>query len=238
MSSKITIHQVIDDIQFELLQGSVRQDEVGDAIQSVWKHQNQLRTKLLAKLKGEARDVTAQQFQLNDMMLTLLQEMANELRAVRHEQRQIHEWFQQRDLPVPSSRKVDTSSLADAASEQNSMQMESKGPLASGDNGSPSVSINSSADVYSAMARNALDVPIHTRPVNIPVIGFLLQKMRATFHSLVIYYITRLAQRQGDVNQIYGTHILVLMQENAHLRQEIAAIHNQLNSSKQTSTEE
>lgn len=237
MSSKITVRQVIDDIQFELLQGSVRQDEMGDAIQSVWKHQNNLRTKLLASLKGEARDVTAQQFQLNDMILTLLQEMANELRAIRHEQRQMHEWFQQRDLPVPALRSVDATSQVDARSGLTGIQVESERPLVWGDNDALPDSV-SPADVRVAMARSALDVPIHTRPVNIPVIGFLLQKVRATLHSLVIYYIDRLAQRQSDVNQTYGNHILALMQENAHLRQEIAAIHNRLDSSTQTPAKE
>jgi len=238
MGSKLTIQHVIDDIQFELIQGSIRQDEMGDAIQLVWKHHNQLRTRLLASLKGEARDVVAQQFQLNDMTLTILQEMANELRAVRHEQRQMHEWFQQRDLPIPTSRNGDASSLADSTPGLSDLQTEVKKEPAWDGNDAPPAFINNPADVYSAMARSALNVPIHTRPVSIPVIGSLLQKVRSTFHSLVIYYINRLAQRQGDVNQTYGNHILELMQESAHLRREIAAIRNQLNSSTQMSTKE
>lgn len=47
---------------------------------------------------------------------------------------------------------------------------------------------------------NQIDVAAHVTPVNIPLIGALVQKLRGKLHELVLFYVNRLAANQIQVN--------------------------------------
>lgn len=49
-----------------------------------------------------------------------------------------------------------------------------------------------------------LGVTMHVTPVNIPVVGRLIEWIRAKIHALVLFYVNQLAEQQMKIN----THLL------------------------------
>jgi hypothetical protein len=68
------------------------------------------------------------------------------------------------------------------------------------------------ADVEEAMRSDALHVGLEVQPARLPIVGSLLQRLRAAVHGLALFYVGRLAQRQATVNQVYGARILHLIE--------------------------
>ena len=90
MKSWLTADDVLSEIEFELVQGAISRNELGRGIQAVRAYQNMARSEVSqAAQAGEGREVVNRLFQLNDMLITLLQEVAAELRSVRLELRRV-----------------------------------------------------------------------------------------------------------------------------------------------------
>ena len=91
MIGSVTANDILNDIEFELLQGILAQDELGKAVQAVRLFQNQLRSKTFKSLKSSSanRSLVSSQFQINDMIITLLQEMAGTVQAMQLELRKM-----------------------------------------------------------------------------------------------------------------------------------------------------
>ena len=89
MSNFLTIDDVLSDIEVELIQGAVSRDDLGRGLQRVRQHHNQLRATLFGgdSAQLDLRDVASRQFQVNDMLLTLLQESIAKVQALQVEVR-------------------------------------------------------------------------------------------------------------------------------------------------------
>ena len=86
MTRLLSATDVLDDIEFELLQGSVSRDDLGAGIRAARQFHNKLRGELLdpRRQPSSLRDAISRQAQLNDMLLLLLQQTAAELGLVEH----------------------------------------------------------------------------------------------------------------------------------------------------------
>lgn len=180
MKSVLTAQDVLGDIEFELVQGAISKDELGRGVVQVKEYQNKLRSELFqsGQKPPDWQQVAARQFQLNDMLLTLLQEMAaaHQERAVLS--RRQHE-RQPPLMPTPAA-------LAD----------------------SPDDDLwRDTADIENAMSET-LEIKLEARPTNIPVLGIWLHRLKYEMHSLVIFYLKKLAGRQTAVNRTYGDWLL------------------------------
>lgn len=81
-----TVEDILDDIEFELIQGTILSDELSQSVQALRQYQNKLRSELFATPRKLDREAVARLFQVNDMLLTVLQEMATALEASRRVQ--------------------------------------------------------------------------------------------------------------------------------------------------------
>ncbi len=219
MSDSITAEQVLQDIEFELIQGMVPHDELGTAIQAVRKFQNQARADAFSSKHRPAdyQEIASRQFQINDMLLTLLQEMAVQLRTLQLELRRAtgllppplsSPSISELVTPEPGSGRPIGPSLPARPAESNG------GPF-----GESSIA---------AMRPQELRVEQEVRPVRVPLIGRWLTRLRAAFHSLALFYVGRLADQQTAVNRALWESFLELNQTLAHHQQQLQALHDRL----------
>ena len=221
MKHSITAEQVLRDIEFELIQGIVPHNELGSSIQAVRKFQNQARADAFrsGRRKADYQEIAGRQFQINDMLLTLLQEMAVQLQALQLEWeragRVLHPPFPSASIPEP------------LPSEPGSGRPTGSGPslsvsLAEGERGQFVV------DKIAAMRLEELRVEREVRPVRIPVIGRWLTRARAALHRLPLFYVGRLANKQTAINRMLWDSIMELNQMLVHHQQQLQILLDRL----------
>jgi hypothetical protein len=204
MDRRVTAQRVWDDIEFELIQGLPSRDELGQSIRVVQRHQNTLRAQVFGEgRRMDQREIVARLFQINDMLLTLLQETATELRKV------------QLDVERISRARHDGLAVAQPAAPATPA-----GGRATEDTvTSPASPVDADvpADGYSrplsdvelAMRPDALEVHQHEgRQVPLPLAGGMITRLKRAFHRLVHFYIRLLGEKQAAVNLVYGEWIL------------------------------
>ncbi len=225
MAYSISAEDVLRDIEFELIQATIRQDELGEGIQNVRKFHNELRTELLTSVgtSPESREIVTRQTQFNDMVMVLLQEMGNELLQLRQQQRGLNQWTNRHTPAEPRVPQNDSERMRDKT--DNAPAVESNWSLPPLDlpKRTPGVPLASEADIRAAMRRDALSVSLDARPVGIPVLGWMLYKIRMALHNLAFFYSQRLAERQTEINRLYGEQLLALMRSNEEYRRQLAA---------------
>ncbi len=216
-----TIDDILHSIEFELAQGAIRRDELGAGVQAVREFQNKARTTLFeAPGAADVRALINQQLQINDMHLTLLQEMAAALQSLTLDVRRVGQ-LPPRVVHVPA---------APTATQETSLV--SSEPAAApafeewaGDDGP--IGFNSEP-IEQAMRPDALKLKPDVRASTLPLIGGLIRRFRAAFHNLTLFYLDQLARKQAAINQVYGERLNQLSQLAALQQQEISALRAQL----------
>lgn len=199
----LAVEDVLNDIEIELLQGAVTRDDLGQSVQNVRRFQNQVRSEALDKqVRPDYRTIANRQFQINDMLLTLAQEMATRQAALELE---LHK------AERAGLRLHNTPVVSSTASED--------GPRP------PSEDLVRRLDaIRSAMRDDALALQLEVTPSETPLVGRLLGGVRAALHSLVIFYSSRLAAKQGEINHTYGDTLRWLLQTQAADREALEAL--------------
>lgn len=190
----IQTDEVLRSIEFELLQGAISHDDLGAGIHTAREYQTKVRNELLdaPKVPADLRETAIRLFQINEMLLTLAQELNAALRGVQadlHRMRQVSEVTAQMTAPrlTPPAEPAVTPPTESA----------------------PALP---PADVYRAMRPDALKIDLDVRPATIPVIGGLVRRFKAALHDLVLFYLRQLAGKQAAVNQTYGEWVLHLVE--------------------------
>jgi hypothetical protein len=201
MKTDIHIQDVLHEVEFELAQGTVSRDDLGQAIQQV----RQFHGKLRAEIYGpqahalEVRDIVNRQFQLNDMMLTLLQEMSAALHDTQIRVARAH--------ALATSVSTPSHDAASATFDETDV-----GAVSFGNDPLPAPPW---ADAQTEALHQAINTPlrqkIDARPVGIPLLGIFLTRVRAALHEVILFYINRLAERQARINGVFGETLLMLM---------------------------
>jgi hypothetical protein len=188
----LTAQDVLNDIEIELLQGAVTRDDLGQSVQNVRRFQNQVRGEVLDKEpRPDYRTIANRQFQINDMLLTLAQEMATRQAALELEL----------GKAVRAGLRLDNLPLA--ASDPNTPRP-------------PSEELVRRLDaVQTAMRDDALALQLEVSPAETPLVGRLLGGVRTALHSLVVFYTNRLAGKQAEVNHTYGDTLAALLRGRA-----------------------
>ena len=218
----LTADEVLKDIEFELLQGTVARNELGQGIQATRRFQNQVRSASLQAAAAdqlEVSDLVGRQFQINDMVLSLFQVTDGRLSSLQSE---MHSVAYFKTHAVQGRRDEELSDSLDVhAAIESSQQYEW-----TADNYSMDDDMDS--DLVYAMQLDALAVPIDVRPVHMPLIGGFLTRLRTSLHNLVHFYVERLAKKQTEVNQLYGEHIERLEQVNRQQQNQIESLNRQV----------
>jgi hypothetical protein len=201
MKKSLTPKNILSDIEFELVQGAISQDELGEGIQAVRRYQNKLRSQAFRDTpQMDDREVMARLFQLNDMMITLLQETASTMNSLRLDLRKVARLSQHpstADVSMPAMESIERE-RRDVVRIAGDLESELDEALY--------------RQVGDAMRSETLQVEMDVRVPRIPIIGGVINRLRIALHDLVLFYVRRLARRQITVNQAYGDSILSLLE--------------------------
>lgn len=209
MKNVLTAQDVLSDIEFELVQGAISKDELGRGVAQVKAYQNNLRSQLFqpGQEMPNLQEVVAYQFQLNDMLLTLLQEMAATNQEITAQARRAQVRRTQAQRPFQTA--VPTTPVAPPDDDL----------------------WRDTSDIETAMAET-LELKLDVRPTHIPLLGTWLHRLKFEMHSLVIFYLQKLARRQTAVNRTYGDWLLYFdalhQHQNNQLRVQLAELQNRL----------
>lgn len=180
MTDTITAQHILNTIEFELAQGAISKDDLGRAIQEIKQHQNKLRNEVFqpGQELPQLREIIGRQFQLNDMLITMLQEMAASMQEMQLKNKRLQNW-QQTAVTSPTSNTGATTTPPD-----DSIWWDT-------------------GEIETAMAES-LSIKLEAQPTTIPLIGFFLQRFKHSVHELVLFYLQKFAQKQTAVNRTYG----------------------------------
>lgn len=232
MSNFLTIDNVLSDIEVELIQGAVSRDDLGRGLQSVRQHHNQLRAMLFGgdSAQLDLRDVASRQFQVNDMLLTLLQESIAKVQALQVEVRKAARLTLRVNAHGDEpNRPVEIADGATYVATAVAIELDDDVTQRNEELSAAALSIDA------LMRAERLKLKVTAQPVRLPLIGGLLGRLRNALHSLTIFYTNRLGEQQSEVNQGYGEWLLRLYTQNQAqqaelrtLRAELQALQGQL----------
>lgn len=216
---KLTVTDILSDIEFELAQGLVLQGDLGQSVQALRNYQNEIRTEVLGNSRRapNLRYALARLFQINDMLITVCQELATTLASVRQSERRT-------ELLPPAPSML-------AAAGHAHIPQQDRSEFAD-DNilSSQMLPWSFPEDVKSVMGVDALQVDLEVRVPKIPLIGGLLRRFRLATHNLVLFYVQQLASKQQTVNQVYGEWIGQLLQLSQEQSMQIDELYTYLES--------
>jgi len=198
------VEDILSDIEFEIAQGAVARDELGEAVQAVRQFQNKARVEVFRSLKltDGHREFISRQFQVNDMLLNLLYEM---IRVMQTLQLEIHKLQQlPEDILRPVYIPPDETPANSGALSGLSTPLELSERLTAG------LEWRSTEEIEYAMRPEAIRIESYTQPSRWPVIGWLLTKLKNLFQRPALFYTQLFSDRQAAVNLVLGDRILYL----------------------------
>lgn len=202
MKSSLTASHVISDIEFELIQGVISRDELGQSIQAVKQYQNQVRTEVFQSPRqtADTREVLSRQFQINDMLITMLQEMAASLQTLQLQFKQLG--------------RARSGTPAEALPSALSVEVNERPSWRPVDG------------LNSVMRPETLHQKLDVQPTNVPIpfVSGLIRRLRFGLHNLVLFYVNRLGKSQAMINSEYGDWILHLEALHRHQQEEIETL--------------
>jgi hypothetical protein len=240
----LSVQDALDDIDMELLQDAVQRDDLGQSVQNVRRFQNNARKETLdTPGRPDYRAIANRQFQLNDMLLTLLQELSTRQRALELELRMYgHSGVPTSAAGVQvSSPQADCAPAGDARATGVEQTRAAGGTIAGAwvdesvedeeERSRPASEglVRRLDAIQAAMRDDALALQLEVTPNETPVVGRLIGNMRAAVHSLVVFYNNQLAARQTEINRVYGGALQQLMMERERDRVQVAEMANQVN---------
>lgn len=197
---------IIRDIEFEILLGTIPQENLGNAVLSIKAHHDKLWSELLEVVRdGRLREVFNKIFQFQDMLLVLLQEMSILIGALQVSLSEI----------VRCVERSDISAWQEVAVPVKSRQ--ANGRLF------PQSSTELS-EIAKFMRSEFLTIDPEVRSSKLPLIGKVVRSLRIALHHLVLFYVNRLGARQSQVNTMYGEQILAIFQAIEDQQAQINAI--------------
>jgi len=219
-----SVEDILSDIEFEIAQGVVARDELGEAVQAVRQFQNKARTEAFASLKltDPRRAILSRQFQIVDMLLNLLQQMALNMQAL--------QLAVERIRPLLLHTSSASGSAAGAARPDQAGA--SVAPVMDEMNLFPPPD-----EIEKAMRPDAIHVEYQARPFRIPLIGTLLNRLRNFYQRPAQFYTQLFSDRQAPVNRVLGDRILYLENIVREQQQQLQALSAQRQSQTQSGGE-
>jgi len=197
MPRQVNIDDVLKLIEFELAQQSLPQDDIAEAIQRLHKFQTHWYSEILNKGKApKTEEVVHALFNANQTMLMLIQTISSKFEAIQLELARLKQFIASRIIN-DKEKNIDSifSDISYIKDSLNSMNYH----------------LTNISPLY--------DLNIQIRHSSIPVIGTLLNRLRAAFHQLVYFYMSRYIKHQNNINETYKK----LMQELIYLNLEYIA---------------
>ncbi len=220
MTPAVTVADILHSIEFELAQSAISRTDLGDGLNAVRQFQNQARTATFESDKAfaDTRALITQQYQINDMHLALLQELTAAVQAMQLDLRRVSQ-LPPREVTVTArpSATPPASTVASAVPlPPTDWPLDDLAPMWPNE------------PIEDAMRPDTLKLKIDVRPSTTPILGGLLRRVRAAFHSLTLFYLQQIGKKQTGVNQIYGERLLQLTDLIQQQQQQIDALRAQV----------
>jgi len=186
---KVTPQDILADIEFELMQGVIASDELGRGVVALRQYQNKIRNEIfqIVQLSSTQRDILNRQFRLNDMLITLIQEMVLVIQATQQDIRRIRGVAENPILSPPKPCTADGTEQYD-------------------------IGDSLLKEIDSAIKPDALWVDIPPYYNSLPLIGWFITRLRMFLHRLAAFYVHRLADKQSPINRTFADALLTLVQ--------------------------
>lgn len=219
MKHAVTTDDILHSIEFELAQSAISRTDLGEGVNAVRQFQNKARSATFeaGQALNDTRALINQQYQINDMHLTLLQEMTATIQALQLDVRRLGQ------LPP---RTIAASAMNTAAAEQSATIIVDAPPL-DWPIEEPAI-VWRDEPITNATKSDALKIKLDVRPSTLPIIGGLIRRLRSAFHDLTLFYLNQLAQKQTAINQVYGERLLQMSQLVAQQQQQIDTLQAQV----------
>ena len=219
MKHAVTTDDILHSIEFELAQSAISRTDLGEGVNAVRRFQNKARSATFeaGKALNDTRALINQQYQINDMHLTLLQEMTATIQALQLDVRRLGR------LPP---RTIAASAMNAPAAEQSATMIVDTPPL-DWPIEEPAI-VWRDEPITNATKSDALKIKLDVRPSTLPIIGGLIRRLRSAFHDLTLFYLNQLAQKQTAINQVYGERLLQMSQLVAQQQQQIDMLQAQV----------
>jgi len=216
-----TIRDVMSQVEFELAQGLVARPDLRRALRELRRFHEKTRSGLFGD-GGERIDVheaLSRQFQINDMILSILGEAVEAAHDARGEARRVHGYLQQAlegeddAAPAPAARGELDASRPNAGSggDRRELSAEERSPWEPElDPLAPFADLDGEPgeEIEWAMRPERLWLTMDQRPPRLPLVGSLLRRVRMALHTRVLIYAGQLGDKQSAINRILGDHLL------------------------------
>jgi hypothetical protein len=228
MKRPITVADILNSVEFELIQHALLQDDVSESIQRLKTYQARTRVELFGQGKSPTfEEVVSAQFNANEMMATLIQVMNQRLEALWQEVRQAA--YLKQHAPLTSDSLSEGASLSERASFSSRWPGPSDAQFETLDVFAQHVSnvddkISTLGTLVDSIRHASLPLEMEVRHNSVPLVGGLLNRVRGALHELVLFYVNKVVRRQTEVNESYSVVLQELVALNQVQAQEIAQL--------------
>jgi hypothetical protein len=222
MKQSVTADEILNTIEFELAQSAIAHTDLSEGFSAVRQFQNKARSETFVsgRALADTRTLVNRQYQINDMHLTLLHQIALAIHALQLDVRRL------RQLPPRAAAPTETASGGESVTHSATPRAAVPSTL--------DWSLTEAAPEWAAepiensMKSDALKIKLDVRPSTTPIIGGLIRRLRTAFHDLTLFYLNQLAQKQTAINQVYGERLLQMSQLVAQQQQQIDMLQAQV----------
>ncbi len=210
MKRPITVTDILNSVEFELLQHTLLQNEVTDGIHRLRAYQADARNRWLQQGRNPSIDSLLDlQLNTNEMLLTLIQMLDQRLEALRQELRRAESLT----LHIPPTSAPAEENLAAApTSTPPALHVPAEDDLSNASTNAhePAPSVMLAELWNSELPRIQMDV----RESNTPLLGGVFNRIRMSLHELVLFYVNKVVEQQAEVNRTYGNALRDLLAAN------------------------
>jgi hypothetical protein len=221
------IRDVLAEVDFELAQGVVARADLRRAIREIRRLHEKNRNAVFGHGAGrgegagdpvDLRAALRRQFQVDDMILAVLGEAVTAAEESRKEVLRLSGLVREslEEIPIggvdPATDPVDPADRTGSSIARAALGALARGGPAPREadplDGTEDEEPGPDEDVEWAIRPERLQVPMDPRDPGLPLVGSIFGRLRNALHSRVLIYTGILGEKQTEVNQVLGDHLL------------------------------
>lgn len=228
MKQSITVADILNSVEFELMQHTLLQDDVADSIQRLRAYQVNARSELFTQGKSLTIDSAVElQLETSEMLLTLVQVMNQRVEALQQDVRR-SAFLKQHLRPAVEDGAgfVADPSILERFDSPETADVAQSSSLQSVDEGVEAPDPAFPSDDYADNEHAAIQMDV--RQSNVPLLGGLMNQTRKALHELVLFYVNQAVMQQAEVNRTHSELLRELLAMNRAQAKEISELRSRL----------
>lgn len=236
MKRPITVTDILNSVEFELLQQTLIQDDVTEGVHRLRAYQADARNQLRQQSAPPSNNSLVElQINTNEMMLTLIQLLDHQVQALQQELRRAAQLTVHQPGISRSERAVSAETDAAQARDASTSLDTSDDSLSdqSTEEHPPEAFNAFVGDMYLDRELGPIEMDVHES--HAPVLGGVLNRVRMSLHELVLFYVNKVVEQQTDVNRAYADALRDLLATVRTQSLELQELRNRLSQLEQQS---